>query len=348
MHARIPLVSILGLILAGVLAGCGFLAAKPPPGLVRTLSGHGYWVNSVAWSPDGQYLASGSSDRTVRVWDVASGWTLATLTRFQGGVNVLAWSPNGKYLATGSAEPNDTFRVWDSITWRPVFGVDPALHGRNDAVVNSIAWAPDGQRVAVGLQGRTTKGVPVDSWVKLYDADSWQNSSTFLDPHGVGSVAWAPDGRRLGYVSASARGGLVSRVVTWSPIQGENPARRTATLIEHNDLLTTMAWSPNGKYIATDGSLSDEVIIWEVASGQRVSRFSGHSATVQSVAWSPNGKWVASGGLDNLIQVWDAASGQNTYTFRHGDFVQSVVWSPDSKYLGVGCVNRRVYIWEVK
>src|SRR5207247_3103871 len=148
-------------------SGCG--SSSSSPGLVRTLSVHDLYVNSVTWSPDSKYLALGASDKTVIVWEIGSGQMMNTLRTFQGSVAVVAWSPNGKYVATGSSEPSDTLRIWDATTWQEVFKSNPGQYAPNEMQVNSISWSSDSKRFAVGLQGVTGTTIKPVSWIKVYE-----------------------------------------------------------------------------------------------------------------------------------------------------------------------------------
>lgn len=154
------------------------LAPQPE---VTILEGHASWVSSVAWSPDGQQLASGDYDGTVRVWDVVTGTTLIVLEH-PDLVKSVVWSPDGGRLA--SAGRNGMVQVWDTATWT----VLAVLEGHTREV-NGIAWSPDGARLASGSDDRT---------VRVWDATTGTMLAV-LEGHtsGAFSVAWSPDGGHL-------------------------------------------------------------------------------------------------------------------------------------------------------
>jgi len=322
---------------------------------LRKLSGHSahLWVNSLSWAPNGQFLVSGSSDGTARIWEVATGKTKATLSGM-GGVNTVSWSPDGRYIATGSNEKGNPFRVWDTATWKTVFMINPVQNGRNDANVDSITWSPDSKRVAVALNGYTMDGSDVDSWVKVYDvsnSSNWPNTATLLTPlGGATSINWSPQEPSKIVFGTSADAAINSVIATWV-LTGEPDGGTHITKSEiQKGLLTSLARSPDGKHFVTNyiGIPDDEIKIWDVASGKSIATYEGHTATVKSVSWSFDGKYVASGSWDMTVKVWDVASGQNTVTFEHPDVVNSVAWSPRNNLLASATADGNVWLWDVK
>ncbi|GAB1540223.1 hypothetical protein NUACC21_28920 [Scytonema sp. NUACC21] len=153
---------------------------------VNTLEGHNSYVNSLAWGADGKQLASGSSDKTIKIWDVTTGKQLRNLTGHNSYVNSLAWSADGKQLASGSSDK--TIKLWDVATSKQL----KTLSG-HDSYVNSLAWSADGKQLASGS---------LDNTIKLWDVATGKQLKT-LSGHSrsVTSVAWRGDGKQLASAS---------------------------------------------------------------------------------------------------------------------------------------------------
>jgi serine/threonine protein kinase len=289
---------------------------------VVTLRGHENQVYSVSFSPDGKFLASGSWDWTVKVWDVGSWREVATLRGHQYCVFSVSFSPDGKFLASGSWD--DTVKVWDVGSWREVV----TLRGHRNAV-ESVAFSPDGKFLASGSWDKT---------VKVWEVGRWREVAT-LSGHRiyVNSVSFSPDGKFL------ASGSKDTTVKVWKV----GSWWEVVTLRGHGHSVRSVSFSPDGKFLAS-GSVDMTVKVWDVGSWREVVTLR-HGDSALSVSFSPDGKFLASGSMDNkIVKVWEIGSWREVATLRgHQDWVFSVSFSPDGKFLASGSKDTTVKVWEV-
>ncbi|MEG4984305.1 protein kinase [Microcoleus sp. BR0-C5] len=286
---------------------------------VKNFAQHSDAVGSVAFSPDGLMLASGSKDKTIQIWDLATGKSIRTFPGDSSTIWSVAFDSNGTKLATGTG----FWRVmlWDLKTGQVIRSLD------HTASVWSVALSPDGQLVASGSGDKTTK---------ISDAATGRLIQSFPDHTDfVYSVAFTPDGKSL--VSASKDKKITVVDVTTGAL--------LKTIEGHGDAVRSVAVSPDGKTIVS-GSYDESIKIWNIETGDLIRSIKGHSDDIVSVAISPDGKFIASGSKDKTIKIWDFATGEllNTLT-GHSDEVYVVTFSPDGKTIASGSKDNTIKLW---
>jgi WD40 repeat protein len=280
-----------------------------------------YWL-SVAWSPDGTKIASGSADRTIEIWNASSCSMLRNLSGHSDYVSSVAWSPDGTKIASVSYK---TINIWNASSGSLLRN----LSGHSGYLL-SVAWSPDGTKLVSGSE---------DNTIKIWDASSGSVLKT-LSGHDdeVRSVAWSPDGTKI------ASGSYDKTIKIWDVSSGSV----LKTLSGHNMSVYSVAWSPDGTKIAS-GSWDETVRIWNASSGSLLRNLSGHSDYVYPVAWSPDGTKIASGSLDGIIKIWNVSSGSVLKTLSgHNMSVRSVAWNPDgTKIASAGFDDGTIKIWNL-
>jgi serine/threonine protein kinase len=288
---------------------------------VATLRGHQDWVYSVSFSPDGKFLASGSLDKTVKVWEVGSWREVTTLKGHGHTVYSVSFSPDGKFLASGSLDK--TVKVWEVRSWREV----TTLRG-HQSWVYSVSFSPDGKFLASGSADKT---------VKVWEVGSWREVTTLRGHEDVvWSVSFSPDGKFL----ASGSGDKTVKV--W-----EVGSWREVATLRHGSSVWSVTFSPDGKFLAS-GSWGGTVKVWEVGSWSEVTTLWKHGNWAYSVSFSPDGKFLALGSGHNTVKVWEVGSWREVATLKgHEGSVRSVTFSPDGNFLASGSDDKTVKVWEV-
>jgi WD40 repeat protein len=282
--------------------------------------GHAHGVESVALSPDGRSVLTGSSDRTLMLWDVATGKLLRTLHGHSDRVKTVAFSPDGRSVLSGSWDK--TAKLWDAATGRLVH----TFKGHS-GTVDSVAFSPDGRN---GLSGSE------DKTIKLWDMTTGRLVRT-LEVHsfeGVGPATFSPDGRSI------LSGGWDRTLKFWDAATG----RRLHTIKAAADI-HKVAFSPDGRGVLSAGW--DEIELWDVATGRLVHAFEGHSGPAVSVAFSPDGRRITStGGKGERTQrVWDVATGRLLLERRLQGSVDAVAFSADGRSMVSG--GDKLQLWDV-
>lgn len=320
--------------------------------LLATLRGHSKWVFGVSFSPDGQTLASGGADGTVKLWSLAGmGDKRPTdasnikpetrlLRTFEGHadrVTQVSFSPDGKTLASASFDK--TLRLWrlDDVPLK-------TLDGHQNRV-QSVTFSPDGQKLA---------SASTDKTIKL-----WSRTGVLLETleghtQRVASVSFSPDGQLI------ASGSYDKTVKVWSlkeegmsnilpcPSAPLFPCSPSVlfSLDGHADSVMSVSFSPDSEIIAS-ASKDKTVKLW-TRNGRLIKTLTGHTGWVTGVTFSPDGEMLASASDDGTVKLWNR-DGRLLRTLEgaHNSFVLGVAFSPDGKMLASAGYDNSVKLWKV-
>jgi WD40 repeat protein/serine/threonine protein kinase len=300
--------------------------------LLFVLGGHSGPLITVAWSPDGQQIASGGWDQVVDVWDLETRRTRHILRGHHDAIYHLVFSHDGRRLVSSSSDASA--KVWDPATGEELL----TLRGHRSAL-GSVAFSPDDRLLATSSE---------DGTVKIWDATAGRESLPLRGHQAaVTSVDFQPDGRRL--VSGSADGML--------KIWDAQSARLVLDLVGHKRAVWCAAYSPDGRMIASAGgdwSKPDElgeVMLWDAADGRVVRSWKAHRSIAWCVAFSPDGKSIVTAGGELMrgpggITIWDVETGRELRTIAvPKEGILGVAFSPDGSRLASTARDGTVTLW---
>ncbi|MFF4845565.1 nSTAND1 domain-containing NTPase [Streptomyces collinus] len=296
----------------------GALAVPTYP--VRPLVGNAGTLTAVAFSPDGRTLATGGTDRKVRLRRADGGGTPVVLSGHTGAVAAVAFGPDGRMLASGSAD--GSVRIWDVRTGRTTVRLSAQAGG-----VTAVAFSPDGTKVAAGFE---------DGTARLWSARTGRALGTFTGHTGrVSGVAFSPDGRAL------LTGSWDDTARLWNL----HTRRCTQVLRGHRGEVYAVAFSPDGTRAAT-GSADGTARLWDVRTGRDTAILRGHTRVVTSVAFSPDGRTLLTGSWDDTARLWNPHTHRSTGVLDgHVGHVNSVAFQQDGKVAATASSDGTVRLW---
>ena len=338
---------------------------NPHPALLKTIEGHTSAVKCVSITPDGKTAISGSSDKTLRMWDIDTGQCLLTLEGLTESVECVSVTPDGKRAVVGS--DYQTMWLWDlenRVCLRPLYG--------HKGQVNCVSITPDGKRavsgsfdesllvwdlksgqclrsldghtnsiecVAITPDGKRAVSGSEDKTLRVWDLESGRCLGLPLEGHtsGVKCVSMTPDGKR------AVSGSWDAKLKVWDLDSG----CCTRTLAGHLDGVECVSITPDGK-TAISGSYDGTLEVWDLENGSCIRTIEGHTKGVKCVGIIPDGKRAVSGSYDNTLKVWNIESGQYLEAFeRHKRKIYCVGITPDGKRAVSGSYDHTLRVWDL-
>ena len=276
-----------------------YLGSLQPPctSLIRTFAGHLGFISSLAITPDGTKVVSGSNDRTIKIWNLTTGQELLTFFPCYSTAGLLSWlfflfvkvTPDGTKVIAGSTE--GTIEIWDLNIEQELC----TLYAHTETLT-TVDITPDGEKIVSGS---------VDETIKVWDLVTGQQLLTLTGHLSfISSLAITPDGEKI--VSGSAD----KTIKVWDLVTGQ----QLLTLTGHQDDVLSLAITPDGEKIVS-GSVDETIKVWDLVTGQQLLTLTGHQDDVLSLAITPDGEKIISGSADKTIKVWDLVTGQQLLTF---------------------------------
>ena len=322
--------------------------------LVRTLTGHTERVNACAVSPNGAWIVSASWDKTLKIWDAATGAERATLTGHTGGVLSCAVSPDGAWIVSASAD--QTLKIWDvdPLTGRSTTGLARATLTGHNKEVNGCVVSPDGAWIISAGQRDGLKiwdaGLLTRHSVPAIAVDDWNFSL------GLKGCAVSPDGA---WIVAAGRDKTLKiwDIVTLAEGGAAFADSARLTLAGHQEQVNACAVSPDGAWIVSGSGYhsgptvfnsSDNTLrIWDAATGVQRATLTGHTEQVNACGVSPEGAWIVSAGGDHTLRVWDVKTGEKRAILTgHTGEVRGCAFSPDGAWIVSASWDHTLKIWD--
>ena len=353
-------------------SGLAYLWDVETKEMIRDYYGHNDVINSAAFSPDGQTIVTGSYDRTARLWDVQSGMELRRFDGHAGCACIVKFSPDGTTILTGSTDT--TVRLWN------VEGGEEQRFLGHTQLIFDVDYAPDGQTVASSSADHTIRIWDIDSgeelrqilghtavatsisfsedgtlllsgsgdntarlWDVVIDPEPkiFQNPLATSSPHTYTVLlsALSSDGETI--ITGNAAG----EVQFWDVDSGQVVRE---LLTDNGGLIADVALSSDEQYVLTPGDNDGIARLWNIASGEEVQRYIGHTEAIGAVEFSDDDHWILTASSDATARVWDTHSGELIREFSgHDGAVSAIDISPDGNTIITGGEDATARLWDI-
>ena len=284
---------------------------------LASLEGHQNSVHAIAFSPDGQWLASGSWDKTVKLWNVRTNSEIYTLKGHKDSVYAVDFSPDGQLVASSSLDR--TIKLWHVGT-----GLEMCTLRGHTHSVRSLAFNPDGRILASASWDRT---------IRLWQLNVGRELAGFRGhTDSIYAIALSPDGQLL------ASGGADRTLKIWQVMTGIELLNLTG----HMGTIRSVAFSPDGEMVASS-SWDKTIRLWHVRTGKEICTLKGHFDSVNCVAFSPDGRMLVSSSLDKTVRLWHVRTGREIGILTgYPEAVYATIFSPDGQSLASASADRTI------
>ena len=316
------------------------------------LKGHAWTVSSVSFSSDSELLATGSSDGTIKIWDVAGAREQATLRDHVSAVPsakdaVLAVKFSSKGTLLTSMDYHNKMILWDRVD-----GAYKSIKSQVFEGVGGVSHFDQQQFGKIAIFSSTkykydkTNNANITYWnLNILNIEDSKNMMTIKHDSSITSLSISPDGSLASYgdgqgalrvLSRNERGNLVEINSFTCPLDDEgDPSSPTAIAFHPRDEIVAFACGDN------------KIRLWRRSDAAPYATLVGHTKWVDSIVFSADGDFIVSGSHDMTIRVWSTKSQKNTQVIQSDNYISSIAISNNNKYIAYGDYNNKANIWVV-